>query len=45
FPELAGFVFWSDEGFYNVVGNRNGTELMTHPGIVTVRDGRQPDKN
>lgn len=45
FPELAGFVFWSDEGFYNVVGNRNGTELMTHPGIVTVRDERQRDKN
>jgi mannan endo-1,4-beta-mannosidase len=36
FPELAGFVFWSDEGFYNVVGNRNGRELMEHPGVVTL---------
>lgn len=27
FPELAGFVFWSDDGFYNVTGNRNGREL------------------
>jgi len=36
FPELAGFVFWSDEGFYNVVGNRNGRELMTHPRIATL---------
>lgn len=35
FPELAGFVFWSDEGFYNVTGNRNGRELMTHPGMLT----------
>jgi hypothetical protein len=24
FPELAGFVFWSDDGFYNVIGNLNG---------------------
>jgi beta-mannanase len=37
FPELAGFVFWSDAGFYNVTGNRNGRELMTHPGILTIR--------
>jgi hypothetical protein len=36
FPELAGFVFWSDAGFYNVVGNLNGRELMTHPRIVTL---------
>lgn len=35
FPELAGFVFWSDEGFYNVVGNLNGREFMAHPQIVT----------
>lgn len=35
FPELAGFVFWSDAGYYNVVGNLNGKELMTHPHIVT----------
>ncbi|MBX3744724.1 MAG: hypothetical protein KF833_05395 [Verrucomicrobiae bacterium] len=34
FPELAGFVFWGDEAFYNVIGNRNGRELMVHPGIV-----------
>jgi hypothetical protein len=37
FPELAGFVFWSDEGYYNVVGNLNGAQLMSHPSIVTVR--------
>lgn len=36
FPELAGFVFWSDEGFYNVVGNRQGRELMTRTGAVAV---------
>lgn len=36
FPELAGFVFWSDEGFYNVVGNLNGRELMRDPRIVTL---------
>lgn len=36
FPELAGFVFWSDEGFYNVVGNRNGREFMAHAQIVTL---------
>ncbi|MHB1307167.1 MAG: glycosyl hydrolase [Limisphaerales bacterium] len=39
FPELAGFVFWSDEGFYNVVGNRNAREFMDHPKIVA-RQGR-----
>jgi hypothetical protein len=37
FPELAGFVFWSDEGFYNVVGNRNGREFMVHPKVVTLQ--------
>jgi hypothetical protein len=36
YPELAGFNFWSDEGFYNVVGNRNGKELMTDPRIITL---------
>lgn len=36
FPELAGFVFWSDEGFYNVVGNLNGREFMAHPSLVTL---------
>ncbi|MCC7376222.1 MAG: hypothetical protein IT581_16305 [Verrucomicrobiales bacterium] len=40
FPELAGFVFWSDEGFYNVTGNLNGRELMTHPGVVTAKSRR-----
>ncbi|MCC6234583.1 MAG: hypothetical protein IT580_18210 [Verrucomicrobiales bacterium] len=37
FPELAGFVFWGDEPFYNVTGNRNGRELMTQPGMITAR--------
>ncbi len=36
FPELAGFVFWSDAGFYNVVGNLNGREFMAHPKIITL---------
>lgn len=36
FPELAGFNFWSDEGHYNVVGNRNGKELMADPRIITL---------
>lgn len=36
YPELAGFVFWSDDGHYNVVGNLNGPELMAHPKIVTL---------
>ena len=36
FPELAGFVFWSDEGFYNVVGNRHAREFMGHPKIVAL---------
>ena len=38
FPELAGFVFWSDSGFYNVVGNLNGPELMAHPKIITLQE-------
>lgn len=36
YPELAGFVFWSDDGHYNVIGNNNGPELMAHPRIVTL---------
>jgi hypothetical protein len=36
FPELAGFSFWSDAPFYNVVGNNNGPELMNHPKIITL---------
>ncbi|MFO7903931.1 MAG: glycosyl hydrolase [Pirellulaceae bacterium] len=36
FPELAGFVFWSDDGHFNVVGNLNGRELMAHPKIITL---------
>ena len=36
FPELAGFVFWSDAAFYNVVGNLNAREFMVHPKIVTL---------
>ncbi|WCJ59833.1 glycosyl hydrolase [Fontisphaera persica] len=36
YPELAGFNFWSDEGFYNVVGNLNGRELMQDPRIITL---------
>jgi len=36
FPELAGFVFWSDNGYYNVIGNLNGPELMAHPKIITL---------
>lgn len=36
FPELAGFVFWSDEGFYNVVGNLKAQDLMSHPKIVSL---------
>ena len=35
FPELAGFVFWSDAGFYNVVGNLKGREFMNDPELVT----------
>jgi len=36
FPELAGFVFWSDDGHYNVVNNLNGRDLMAHPKIITL---------
>lgn len=36
YSELAGFVFWSDDGHYNVIGNDNGPELMAHPKIVTL---------
>ncbi len=36
YPELAGFVFWSDDGHYNVVGNENGPELMARPEIITL---------
>ena len=36
FPELFGFNFWSDAGFYNVVGNQNGKELMTDSRIVSL---------
>jgi hypothetical protein len=36
YPELAGFVFWGDAGYFNVVGNRNGRELMAHPKIITL---------
>jgi hypothetical protein len=38
FPELAGFVLWGDEGYFNVIGNRNGRELMVHPRIITLRE-------
>ena len=36
YPELAGFVFWSDDGHYNVVGNKNGHALMACPEIITL---------
>lgn len=39
FPELFGFNFWGDGGYYNVVGNQNGKELMTDSRIVT-RDSK-----
>ncbi|MGI6301952.1 MAG: glycoside hydrolase family 26 protein [Verrucomicrobiota bacterium] len=35
FPELAGFVFWSDSGHYNVVGNDNGGALMRSDRVIT----------
>lgn len=41
YPELAGFCFWSDEGHYNVVGNRNGKELMTDPRIITLANAKE----
>jgi len=37
YPELAGFVFWSDDGHYNVIGNNNGRELMASDKIVTLK--------
>ncbi len=36
FPELAGFVFWSDEPFYNAIGNLHAREFMAEPGIVVL---------
>jgi len=39
YPELARFVFWSDAGHYNTLGNRNGPALMAHPKIVTLEEG------
>lgn len=36
FPELFGFSFWGDAGFYNVVSNQNGRALMADPRIVTL---------
>jgi hypothetical protein len=36
FPELFGFSFWGDAGFYNVVSNQNGKELMTDSRIITL---------
>ncbi|MFC2124766.1 glycoside hydrolase family 26 protein [Bacteroidota bacterium] len=35
YPELAGFVFWSDRGHYNIIGNLNGPEFMADPKIIT----------
>ena len=36
FPELFGFNFWGDAGYYNVIGNQNGKELMTDSRVVTL---------
>ncbi len=36
YPELAGFVFWSDSGYYNIIGNNNGPELMASSRTVTL---------
>jgi len=44
FPELAGFVFWSDTEHHNVVGNLNASAFMAHPQIVTMEDTTDPDK-
>lgn len=38
FPELAGFVFWSDEPFYNVLGNLNARQFMADPKIVVLNE-------
>lgn len=35
FPEFLGFNFWGDAGYYNVLGNQNGKELMTDSRIIT----------
>jgi len=44
YPELAGFSFWSDSGFYNVVGNLNGPEFMANPKIITMNSvGKDKD--
>ncbi|MBI5009833.1 MAG: hypothetical protein HZB98_09370 [Bacteroidia bacterium] len=44
FPELIGFSFWSDSGFYNVVGNLNGPEFMADPKIITMNSvGKEKD--
>lgn len=37
FPELAGFVFWSDEPYFNIIGNLNGKAFMADPKIVTMK--------
>jgi len=37
YPELAGFVFWSDAGYYNILGNLNGPEFMADPKIITLK--------
>lgn len=37
FPELAGFVFWSDEPYFNIIGNLNGKAFMADSKIVTLR--------
>jgi hypothetical protein len=36
YPELAGFVFWSDSGYYNILGNHNGPELMASPKTIVL---------
>ncbi len=36
YPELAGFVFWGDDAFYNLTGNQNAREFMTHPKIISL---------
>jgi hypothetical protein len=36
FPEPAGFVFWADAPFYNVMGNRQARYLMASPQVVTL---------
>lgn len=37
YPELAGFVFWSDDGHYNVIGNNNGRAFMASARIITLK--------